>query len=116
MLETARRWFASPRAAVELFVHAAQIGGSRVGPPRALNMPGLSATVGDEIEALAGFAGPKAVGPIRRESDVAIQNIVANWPQGFDAKRGHKLGSVAETSFDEIIRVYVEDEGKRAAA
>ena len=42
--------------------------------------------------------------------DPLIAKIVAGWPRRFDARRATALGFVAETSFDEIIRVHVEDE------
>lgn len=108
--ETTRHWFASPRAAVGFFLHAATLDGARVGPRRALNMPGLTATVADEIAALARVAGPSAVKLIERVPDATIAGIVANWPAAFDAARAKALGFTAETSFDEIIRVYLEDE------
>src|ERR1700754_2008118 len=47
-----RHWFASPRAAVGFLLHAATMDAAALGPPRSLTMPGLSATLGDEIEAL----------------------------------------------------------------
>jgi hypothetical protein len=39
-----------------------------------------------------------------------IQGIVAGWPRRFDAKRAQGLGFKAETSFDEIVRIHIEDE------
>jgi nucleoside-diphosphate-sugar epimerase len=105
-----RHWFASPRTAVSFLVHAANIDLAHVGPRRNLNMPGLSATVGEEIEALRRFAGEKAVALIRREPDPTIDQIVAGWPRDFDAQRAIELGFRAETSFDDIIRTHIEDE------
>jgi hypothetical protein len=35
---------------------------------------------------------------------------VQTWPGRFATKRADALGFRAETSFDEIVRVYVEDE------
>ena len=37
-------------------------------------------------------------------------DIVAGWPQAFDARRALQLGFRAESDFDEIIRVYIDDE------
>jgi hypothetical protein len=80
-------------------------------------MPGLCCTVGDEIAALTRVAGPGVAARIRREPDAVIERIVAGWPQNFDARRAAALGFQAETSFDEIVRAYVEDElGGRIAA
>jgi hypothetical protein len=73
-------------------------------------MPGLSATVGEQIEALRRVAGERAVRLIRREPDEAIMRMVQTWAAALDAPRALRLGFAAEGSFDEIIRVHIEDE------
>ena len=103
-------WHASPRAAVGFLLHAATIDGDKLGARRALSMPGLAVTVGQQIEALRKVAGEKVVKRIRREPDAFIQKIVAGWPRNFDTKRAAALGFKAETSFEDIIRVHIEDE------
>ena len=108
--EDVRHWFASPRSAVGFFVHAATIDTARIGSRRNLTMPGLSALVGEEIEALRRVAGDKAVALIKREADPVIWRIVAGWPTQFDASRASSLGFQAETNFDQILQVHIEDE------
>jgi len=108
--EDVRHWHASPRSAVGFLVHAATIDGETVGPRRNLTMPGLSVTVGEQLEALRRVAGDKAVALVKREPDPVIMKIVAGWPRNFDASRAVSLGFKAETSFDDIIRVHIEDE------
>ncbi len=105
-----RHWFASPRAAVGMVLHAATLDTASLGWRRTLSMPGLSATVGDEIAALRRVAGDKAVRLIRRAPDPAIQSIVGGWAQNFDARRAIELGFEAERSFDDIISAHVDDE------
>lgn len=105
-----RHWFASPRAAVSFLLHAAGMDTSSLGQRRSLTMPGLAATVGDEIEALRRVAGDKAVKLIRHAPDPVIAGIVAGWPQAFSTKRAEALGFIAESRFDDIIRSYIEDE------
>jgi hypothetical protein len=39
--------------------------------------------------------------------------MVDGWPRALDASRAERLGFAAETSFDEIIRVHLEDELQR---
>ncbi|MGH6861066.1 MAG: D-erythronate dehydrogenase [Phyllobacterium sp.] len=108
--ESVRHWFASPRAAVGFFIHAATLDLEKVGARRNLSMPGLSALVGEEIAALRRVAGERAVKLIRREPDPTIQKIVAGWATDFDTARASKLGFKAETAFDEIIKAHVDDE------
>jgi nucleoside-diphosphate-sugar epimerase len=108
--EDVRHWHASPRAAVGFLIHAATIDTAKLGPRRNLNMPGLSATVGEQLEALKRFGGDKAMKLIRREPDATIAKIVAGWPRNFDPQRALALGFKAESSFDDIIRIHIEDE------
>lgn len=107
--DTVRHWFASPRAAVGFFRHALTLDTAALGDRRALNMPGLSATVAEEIEALRRVAGQGAVDLITRQPDEAIQKIVATWPEDFTATRARALGFTAETSFDQIIAAHLEE-------
>ncbi len=113
---TTRHWFASPRSAVGFFLHAATLDTSLLGDERCLTMPGVSATVADEIEALRHAGGDDAVALIRHEPDETIARIVAGWPRAFDARRALELGFHAERDFTEIVDVYVEDELKQAVA
>ena len=108
--EDVRHWHASPRAAVGFLIHAATLDTERVGPRRALTMPGVAATVGEQIDALRRIAGDKVVARIRREPDPVITRIVAGWPRNFDARRARELGFRAEDSFDEIVRIHIDDE------
>jgi nucleoside-diphosphate-sugar epimerase len=47
---------------------------------------------------------------IQRQPDPSIQKIVDGWPQRLDASRAEALGFRAESSFQEIIEAYIEDE------
>jgi D-erythronate 2-dehydrogenase len=105
-----RHWFASPRSAVQFLVHAATLDSEALGHQRSLTMPGVSATVAMQIEALRRVAGDAAVSLITSQPDEAIARIVDGWPRAFDARRAHALGFRAEQDFDQIIRVYIEDE------
>jgi nucleoside-diphosphate-sugar epimerase len=105
-----RHWFASPRAAIGFLTHAAELDTTKLGWRRTLSVPGLSTTVGEEIEALRRVAGDKAVSLIKDVPDPKIISMVSGWPRNFDAKRAISLGFKAEQSFDEIIRIHIEDE------
>jgi nucleoside-diphosphate-sugar epimerase len=113
--EDVRHWFASPRAAIGFMMHAATMDLAKLGARRNLNMPGLSATVGEELAALKKAAGDKAIKLVRRESDPTIMRIVAGWPSNFDARRAVELGFRADADFDAIVRAHIEDELGKAA-
>jgi D-erythronate 2-dehydrogenase len=108
--ESVMHWHASPRAAVEFMRHAATIDTAKVGPRRALTMPGLAVTIGEQIAALRKVAGDKVVARIRREPDAFIEQIVAGWPRRFTPSRALQLGFRPDQSFEEIIRFHIEDE------
>jgi len=108
--ESVMHWHASPRSAVGFLTHAAALTRAQLGPRINLTMPGVACTVGEQIAALRRVAGERAVARIRREPDAAIMKIVSGWPTRFDARRARALGFVVEDSFDEIIRVHVDDE------
>lgn len=109
-----RHWFASPRAAVGFLLHAAALPGEELGARRNLTMPGICATVGEQLAALARVAGDRAARLIREEPDPEILRIVSGWPQNFDAKRALSLGFRADASFEEIIRIHIEDELRKS--
>ena len=110
VVDTVRHWFASPRAAVGFLIHAASLDHEQIGPQCSMTLPGLSATVAEQIESLREVAGNDAVALIDYEPDPTIAAIVAGWPEAFDPSRATALGFKAETSFNEIIKVYMEDE------
>jgi D-erythronate 2-dehydrogenase len=105
-----RHWHASPRAAVGFLIHAATMDTAQIGPRRNLSMPGLSVTVAEQIAALRKVAGEKVAARITRIADPAIVKIVDGWPRNFETKRAQSLGFKAESSFEDIIRIHIEDE------
>ncbi|MHA6691648.1 D-erythronate dehydrogenase [Devosia sp. A449] len=108
--DSVRHWFASPRSAIGFLLHGASIDLSGLGTRRNLIMPGLSATVADEIEALRSVAGDKAVRLIRREPDARIIKIVDGWAYDYAPTLALSLGFRAEQTFAEIITAHIEDE------
>lgn len=108
--EEVRHWFTSPQSAVGFFLHAACMDLDAIGPRRNLTMPGVSATVAEQIEALRAVGGDKAAALIRREPDETITRIVAGWARNFDPRRALDLGFVTETRFQDIIQVHIDTE------
>jgi nucleoside-diphosphate-sugar epimerase len=101
---------ASPRAAVGFLIHAAGLPRDKIEPHVNLTMPGVCCTVAEQIEALRRIAGDKVAARIRREPDQLIMRIVSGWPQRLEAKRALALGFQVEKTFDEIIRVHIDED------
>jgi len=105
-----RHWHASPRAAAKFFTQAATLDTAKLLGRYSLNLPGVSCTVAEQIEALREIAGNDVVKLIRTEPNEAINKIVKGWPQNFDPQRALALGFESEKDFSEIIRIYMEDD------
>ncbi len=108
--DTVRHWHASPRAAAGFMTHAAKLDTTRLEGRRALNMPGISCTVAEQIEALRDVAGQSAVDLIKPVPDSHIATIVNGWPRDFQTDRALGLGFRAEDSFAEIIKIYLAED------
>jgi nucleoside-diphosphate-sugar epimerase len=108
--ETVVHTFASPRAAVGFLVRAAGLPREALGPRVNLSMPGVSCTVAEQIAALRRIAGDRVAARIRREHDPLIARIVAGWPQRIEARRARELGFSGERSFDEIVRIHIDED------
>jgi D-erythronate 2-dehydrogenase len=90
------------------FVVAHGLSAERLGATRSVIVPGLSIQVGDMVKALARVAGPDVAALVRWEPDERVRAIAGTWPGRFDASRALALGFPVDTSFDDIIRQYIE--------
>src|SRR6187399_3182748 len=106
-----RHRHASPKSAVGFLIHAGTMDLNAIGPRRNLSMPGMSVTVGEQIAALDRVAGKNVTARIKHVPDPTIISIVSGWPRDFVTDRALKLGfTTAEKTFDDIIRIHIEDE------
>jgi len=79
----------------------------RWGSHRILNLPGLSVSVAEALEALGRVAGAEALARVRFEPDPAIEKIVLSWPAAFRTERAQRLGFLADASIDAIVRAHL---------
>ena len=73
-----------------------------------INLPALSLTVGDMLNALEDIAGPETRSLVTVEEDDAIGRVVGGWPGAFHTERAAALGLVADASFHDIIHQYID--------
>lgn len=99
-------WLLSPDAAIRNLVHAHELPADAWGSQRALNLPGLTLTVREMIEALRAVGGDAAVERIQWQPDERIRAIVRTWPARFDTRRADALGFERDADFVEVVRAY----------
>ena len=108
--ETVVHTHASPRAAIGFLMHAAGLARDALGARINLSMPGVCCTVAEQIASLRRIAGERVAARIRRAHDPLVARIVDGWPQRIEARRARELGFKAESSFDEIVRIHIDED------
>ena len=102
-------WLLSPTAAIEALLRAHELPRAQwqaVTRGRALNLPGLTVTVAQMIEALRAVGGDAAVARIHVAPDPRIKAIVQGWASRFDTVRASQLGFRADANIDDVVRTY----------
>lgn len=112
--ETTGVWIVSPRRVVEAFVHAHDLASSAWPTTRVVNLPGITLSVREMIEAMGRVAGDETVKRVRFTPDARIQGIVKTWPVRFRTERANAMGFKADGDFDSIVRDHVENEKARS--
>jgi nucleoside-diphosphate-sugar epimerase len=108
--ETTGIWLLSPRKVVEAFVHAHELDSSAWGVTRVVNLPGITVTVKEGVEALRRVAGGAVAARVQYQPEARIQAIVKTWPVQFRTPRALAMGFTADADIETVIRGYVEDE------
>ncbi|MNY01754.1 hypothetical protein D3C86_1342980 [compost metagenome] len=104
-------WLLSPRGAITALVNGLELDGARFGNRRVVNLPGLSVTAKQMVEALRRVAGDTVADRVTWQREARIENIVGTWPAAWDVTRAVELGFQSDASFDDVIRGYMEDAG-----
>jgi len=108
--ETTGIWLLSPRKVVEAFVHAHELASSAWGVNRVVNLPGITVTVKEGVEALRRVAGEAVAARVQYRPEARIQAIVQTWPVRFRTPRAVAMGFTADPDIETVLRGYVEDE------
>jgi nucleoside-diphosphate-sugar epimerase len=104
-------WLLSPGKVVEAFILAHDLPSSAWGMNRVVNLPGITSSVKDMVDALRTIAGDKVADLVEWKPDARIQGIVNSWPVRFVTERALKLGFVADKDVETIIRNYISEQG-----
>ncbi|RFU49454.1 D-erythronate dehydrogenase [Paraburkholderia sp. DHOC27] len=105
-----RVWLLSPRRAIASLIAGLELDAALFGMQRALNLPGISVSVDEMVDALREVAGDEVAKRVEWKMDPRIDKLVTSWPGAWDTTRAERLGLVGERSFADVIRSYIEDE------
>lgn len=103
-------WLLSPRKVVEAFIHAHELASSAWGTNRVVNLPGITVSVKEAVDALRRVAGETVAARVQYKPDARIQAIVQTWPTRFRTPRAQALGFTADRDIETVIRDYIADE------
>ena len=73
-----------------------------------MNLPGITLTVREMIDAMGRVAGEDAAARVRFVPDARIQGIVRTWPVRFRTERALEMGFRADEDFDSVVRDYMK--------
>ena len=103
-------WILSPRRVVEAFLHAHDLPSSAWPTTRVVNLPGITLTVREMIDAMGRVAGKESVARVKFVPDARIQGIVKTWPVRFRTDRALAMGFKADSDFESVVRDYLQSE------
>lgn len=104
-------WISSPEAAIDNLVVLHEAGAEALGPSRNVNLPGLSVTAQEMIDALRAGHGDAIADKVDWVFEDRIQKIVGTWPRAWDTGRASRLGMTADRDVADLIRQYANEIG-----
>jgi nucleoside-diphosphate-sugar epimerase len=103
-------WLLSPGKVVDAFIHAWELPPEAWGSQRWLNLPGITASVAQMVDALRKVAGDAVAKRVVYKADARIQAIVKTWPVNFRTPRALAMGFKPDADVESVIRAYIADE------
>jgi D-erythronate 2-dehydrogenase len=100
---------ASVRSIAAGLIKLHEIPADRFGHTRAMNLPSLTVSVAEMVEAMQQIETSAPRGSIGWQRDEELQAIVDGWPRYFLSEEANRLGIRGDANFAEIIRAYMED-------
>ena len=108
--DTTGVWILSPKGVVMAFIQAHDMASKDWPTTRVVNLPGITLSVREMLDAMGRVAGADTVKRVRFVPDARIQGIVKTWPVKFRTERADAMGFKGDPDFDSIVRAHVENE------
>lgn len=99
-------WVCSPATVVRNLVRVKDVPKEKLGASRIVNLPGITVTVQQILDALEKVGGKEALAQIEEKRDPAIEAIVCSWPARFDVSRGLGLGLEPDGDVVEAVKAF----------
>ncbi|HZP03842.1 MAG TPA: D-erythronate dehydrogenase [Terracidiphilus sp.] len=103
---------ASPERTIEGLLAVAEASRETLGGRTAINLPALTVSVAEMLDALEAVAGAQARALVRFEPDPQAARIVSGWPAVFDNTHALRLGLEPDPDFFSIVRAYLANRTK----
>lgn len=100
---------ASPQRTIAGLIAVAEASRETLGGRLAINLPALTVSIGQMLDALEAEAGAETRALVRFEPDEQIARIVGGWPAVFDNSRALRLGLEPDADFVSIVRAYLDE-------
>lgn len=105
-------WICSPETVVENLIRIKDVPASKFGLTRTVNLPGITVTTQEILDALVAVRGKEALGYIKEERDPKVEAIVGSWPARFDTTRALALGMKPDVGLVENVQMFVRKHAK----
>jgi nucleoside-diphosphate-sugar epimerase len=105
-----RLWLLSPRGAIQALIAGCELEAAAVADRAPINLPGVSVTAAEMVQALREVAGDEVAGRVGWQPDERVERIVGSWPGRWDTARAERLGLRGDADFADIVRAYMADD------
>jgi nucleoside-diphosphate-sugar epimerase len=100
---------ASPAHTIAGLITVAEASRDAIGGRTAVNLPALTVSVGEMLDALEQVGGSTARNRVRFEPDAVVARIVGGWPAVFESTRARRLGLLPDLDFISIVEQFPSD-------
>lgn len=106
-------WICSPRTVIKNLIKAKDIPKEKFPGSRIVNIPGITVTIREMLDALKAVGGDEALSLVEEKRDEATEKIVLSWPTRLDISRAKELGFAEDGPLEQTLQEYVKDYGTK---
>ena len=106
-------WICSPRTVVKNLILARDIPKEKFSGTRIVNIPGVTVTIREMLDALKAVGGDEALKLVEEKRDDATEKIVLSWPTRLEISRAKALGFAEDGTLTNTLKEYIDDYGTK---